>query len=151
MGLAEDLLSEGVILCRDAFGNFVMQHMLEYGSDEQRTELIQGMKKHVVALGSDVHAGAPLAKALLCASDTDRAALAQALLAEKRLVARLACMRHGHLAVQAILELCDAVERNEAISQLRENSDSLHQSRYGRAILHDLTALVSEAAVIGGA
>merc|ERR1719277_540556 len=72
-GLADDLLSEGLLLCRHTFGNYVMQHLLEYGSEEQRLELIRGMQKHALALGCDVRAAAPLAKALQCASDIDRA------------------------------------------------------------------------------
>merc|ERR1719188_873554 len=73
-GLADDLISEGLLLCRHTFGNYVMQHLLEYGSDQQRVELIQGMQKQALALGSDVRAAAPLSKAVLCASDTDRTA-----------------------------------------------------------------------------
>jgi len=161
MGIAEDLLSEGLLLCRHTYGNFVMQQLLEHGCEEQRSRLVRSMAEHALALGPDPRAGASLAKAVEHASDEDRAALARALLGEKRVLMGLACSRHGHIAVEDILELCEESECEEAIRQLTADLDTLRECRYGRSVANvlcqltkvgdELSSPIAAQAVRGGA
>lgn len=140
------LLSEGTLLCRHVYGNFVMQHVLEYGSDFHRGELVLEMEKHAMALGFDFRASAPLAKALAHSEEEQRASLARALLKESRLISTMARTRHGHLVVLAMLEMCSEDDRRTAEKQIKEERHQLRSSRYGRLVL-SFVACVQETRV----
>jgi len=149
--LVDGLMAEGALLCRHEFGNYVMQHVLEYGSAEHRQALIAGMVRQAHELGPDAVAGGPLAKAIAHGACEDREALARALLAERRVLAGMACARHGHAAVQKIFELCEEPVRLEAMKQLRGQQKRLQACRYGRAVLHHVPDGCSLPAARGGA
>lgn len=154
--LVEDVVSEGVLLCRHSYGNYVVGHILEYSSEAHRHRLIKGMAHQALALASDARAGGPLAQALAHGSGGeggDRTTLARALLSEKGVLVSLACARHGHMAVVNMLQFCEESERQEAVRQLHVDAKRLQSCRYGRAVLRCLEAAemdVVPSQVVGG-
>lgn len=62
--ISEDLVKDALPLCRHIFAKYVMQHLIEHGSDEHVAALTQMLALHAPALGADGSACAVIGKAL---------------------------------------------------------------------------------------
>jgi len=51
--ISEDLVKDALPLCRHIFAKYVMQHLIEHGSDEHVAALTQMLALHAPALGAD--------------------------------------------------------------------------------------------------
>lgn len=133
--LVEAFLSSAMALSRHEFGNFVMQQVVEHGSPGHKHRLAVVLAQHARAAGSDMIACAVLTKALQHCSEKDAIALAQELVREKRLIARMARSRNGHGAARAMLHWLQGEDKVEAKEQLLAEAASLRTSRYGKSVL----------------
>jgi pumilio RNA-binding family len=140
--LTDEIMAEALPLSKHPYGNYVVQHLLEHGKDDQRHFLTNQLAANARSVGSDFHASAVLTKALICAAPDDSRVLARALLSEDGLIPAMARTRHGHTAVQAILQHFGSAERNEAVCQLIPFYEDLQGSRYGRNVASCLTQLL---------
>lgn len=131
--IVEELLKdeEVVKLCRHKYANFVMQHLLGHGTDEQKERLRNILMDEVGEVAVDSFGCAVLQKAL--DGTTDQPAFARLILQRVGL-ADSACSRHGHVLVEKALEVADEPSRREALASLLQQTDKLKQSRYGRAV-----------------
>lgn len=132
--LIEDILSNSHDLCMNQFGNYVMQHLLEHGQKEHRHH-IAGMlvEQKENTLFTDYHAGNVVAHALTHCSQPDRCLVAHRLLRDKGLIVSMARQRHGHLAVENLLQIPGDVGQ-KAWELLSQKISELRSSRYGRAV-----------------
>lgn len=150
--LVEAFLSSAMALSRHEFGNFVMQQVVEHGTPSQRHRLACVLAQHARAAGSDMTACAVVTKALRHCSEKDARTLAQELVRENRLIARMARSRHGHGAARAMLHWLQGEERVEAERQLLAEAASLRTSRYGKSVLSCVSGATSHnPACLGGA
>mmetsp|Transcript_87015 Transcript_87015/g.224031 ORF Transcript_87015/g.224031 Transcript_87015/m.224031 type:complete len:332 (+) Transcript_87015:102-1097(+) len=133
--LIEVLLMDCTVLSRHIYGNFTMQHVLEYGSESQRHRLAVQLERHASILGWDHRGRKVLTKALSASCPADRMAIARALLMEPDLLVCMAHARHGHMAAQLMIGILDGEFHEEAKRQLGEELPSLFGSRYGRKIV----------------
>eukprot|EP00929_Paragymnodinium_shiwhaense_P103900 TRINITY_DN67757_c0_g1_i5.p3 TRINITY_DN67757_c0_g1~~TRINITY_DN67757_c0_g1_i5.p3 ORF type:complete len:103 (-),score=19.70 TRINITY_DN67757_c0_g1_i5:19-327(-) len=58
------------------YGNYVMQHLIEYGSVEQQAALTKALVERIEEVGRDEYACAVLSKAMLHGEEEDRQTLA---------------------------------------------------------------------------
>merc|ERR1740121_167253 len=96
--LADSLLSDIPAMSRHPYGNFVIQNIVQNGTDEHRQSILKSVGKDIRFLGSASYGCAVVSAALSSGPDADRAALAQVLLKEPGLFALMAGTRHGHVA-----------------------------------------------------
>lgn len=151
--IMETLLTVGETLSRHLYGNFVMQHILEHGTESHKHTLIVKLVEQVRVYGLDPRTSRVLRKALFCASGDDQVQCARALLYAKG-IAAMARDRHAHTSAQLILTVVDGVDLAEAQSQLRGELPSLAASRYGRKVVACLDKVQKDnanAPVLGGA
>jgi len=132
--LAEALLQNAGVISRNAYGNYVMQHLLQHSTPAQCRHLERVFEAEVRTLGEDTHGSAVLAGALLHGEETFCKRLAQQILREPGLVMSMACARHGHVAVLRMLGHLTGAELEEARALLLESRVSLEESRFGRVV-----------------
>lgn len=133
-GLVEDLLSFGPQLCTDQYGNFVVQHMLEFGSDEHKHRMSRIVAGQIASIPGDYHGCAVVSAALTHSLADDKIVVARSVLGRRGLLVCMARQRHGHDAVMCLLNLVNIKERAEAERQLRASIGQLQRSRYGRVM-----------------
>lgn len=132
--LVEDLLDFGPQLCTDQYGNFVVQHVLEFGSDEHKHRMSLIVAEQIASIPGDYHGCAVVSAALTNSLPDDRIVVARSVLGRRGLLVCMARQRHGHDAVMCLLNLVNAKERAEAEIQLRASIGQLQRSRYGRVM-----------------
>jgi len=129
------LLDEALVLVKNAYGVYVIQHLLVYACTEQRRRIVDLLVNHASDLCSSSSACSAIEEVLGNGSDEDRAALADAILKRDGL-ATMACTRHGHQAAKTMLEfLEDSPRYEDALVQLSAAKGCLSKTRYGRVIL----------------
>jgi len=133
--LVESALTDIASLSRHPYGTYVVQNILQHGSDEHRGQIVKVVVKDIRVLGSEAHGCAVVSAALSHGPDADRAALAQVLLREPGLLVFLASSRHGHVAALRALELLVGGDLKDARSRLHAEAESLSHSRYGRIVV----------------
>lgn len=135
VGLVAALMPEAAPLAKHIYGKFVIQHMLECGTNLQQRQLMSELEMHIHELGHDIHSGAVLSKALSVGDPQDQDALARALVRQPGTLAALAATRYGSAAARLVLEMAQGPEREEAQRQVSEKAAALSTRRYGRAVV----------------
>lgn len=115
--IVEVLLEHAQELCRDAFANYVMQHLFEFGVPSCHKVSVEILALNLRTFGTNPYAAAVIAAALVHSSEENRVFLARALIAEEGLVARLALTRKGSLAVKAMQSVLDVNDQTVACKQ----------------------------------
>uniref|UniRef100_A0A7S1F1W1 PUM-HD domain-containing protein n=1 Tax=Noctiluca scintillans TaxID=2966 RepID=A0A7S1F1W1_NOCSC len=142
--LSEALLESLEALCAHAYGNFVVQHLIDFGSREQTRRCFSLLAKRALDLGLNGHSCAVLNKAFSCGTSDDATILSRAILSHEDLVVRMSCCRHGSAAVIHMLETLPAPERGHVCRQLSGKDKKLIASRYGRMVLPVLQAALQK-------
>jgi hypothetical protein len=136
-GMVSELLADVRNLCLHQMANYMMQHIFEYGTLDQRhalaSSLLGCLDKKMCSNECGV---AVIGKALEHAAADDRQAIAEALLQDKDRFVRVATQRHGKVAIAALLS---GPERRRARELLVEQAEHL-TSRHSKQVLK----LVSE-------
>jgi len=129
-----EVLDDARNLCVHQYGNYIMQHILEHGSMDQRrtlaTLLLKCLDKRMC---SNEYGVAVIGKALQHAPMEERQAIAEALLKDKDRFVRIAMQRHGKVA---IMELLKGPGEGKARELLVKNADQL-TSRHSKRVLKD--------------
>ena len=124
-------------------GNFVMQHLMEHGSPEQKALVLSALHADLKKAALHTHAVAVLDASLRFAALPDACELARQLLRVEQLLPRLATaqrgQRRGQDAVQRLLYVVDDQLLVSAALQLHDLRDSLRSSSGGRSILKVLS------------
>jgi len=128
-------------LCCHPYGNYVVQHVLEYGSKQKRLQIVAVLvQDDIVSLAQHRIAGNVVEKALNHCGLEGQQILAQAILAVHGGLLALGCSRYGSQVAKKLLAALSGSLREEAVRQLQVGIGSLRSSKYGRGIaqrLHD--------------
>ena len=100
--LVEALLTDAISTARHPYGNYVMQHLLEHGSNDQRSTLIRMLEQHAPVVAADEYACAVIGKAMARGQRQDQMALARALAKVPETLSFMARTRHGHVAARLV-------------------------------------------------
>lgn len=136
-----ELLAEAASLSSHIYGNYVMQHIVEFCGPEDVSHLTSLLEQRVPDMVRNDYAAAVIGKALSQANNERRHALAQALLRQPEQLAAMSCSRKGHVAVKEALQLAEDVARSKVCDELASRFGRLRACRYGRAIVSFVTEL----------
>jgi len=133
-GMISEVLADARNLCVHQFGNYMMQHILEYGSQDQRRALATSILGFLDRrMCSNEYGVAVIGKALQHAPVEERQAIAEALLKDQDRFIRIAMQRHGKVA---IMELLKGPGEEKARELLVKNAGQL-TSRHSKKVLKD--------------
>jgi len=132
-GFIDDVLGAATALCAHPFANYVMQHILEHGTCDNRRRLVAVLIDEMPRVAGARHAPAVLSKAVALSCGDVRGAIARALLLDPSSLLRLASDRFGHVAVEDLLRDAGGKESALRLMLLGRVAD-LKVSRYGQAI-----------------
>lgn len=104
-GIVELLLDDVMAFSCHAFGNFVMQHVLEQGADEQKHRLTRILECNVPELCKSTAGCNVISSALLHGAREDRMRLACAISQEPGLLEALHHVRSGDAVVTLVMEV----------------------------------------------
>jgi len=134
--LVEDVIRNVYVLCRHPFGNYVVQHILEYGTQTQRSVVIDALLQGgVMQLAMHRFASNVIERALGQCNAEDRRLLVHHLVSDPSTTLAMASSRYGSFIAQRLLELPPSPLLNELRQQLFEGLDCLKASKYGKQLV----------------
>merc|ERR1711907_504264 len=134
-GLAQEIALATVELSRHAHGNFVVQHLLEYGTEACRCEILRRLMPEMSLLAIDRTASHVVEKAIEFSEIQEQCLIAMALLQAPKPISivDVACSRCGSSI------LAELAENDACATQLRLQLGMalprLVQSKFGRRVL----------------
>merc|ERR1712061_395816 len=135
--MGEALLEHVDELARHPFGNYVVQHMLQYGEPEQQKCIMSAIQHSSAALSCDPFGSAVVRAALASDLNAERAALAKRIAKDRNLLLSMACARPSHVTACRVIEALEIPERR-ALAQELATSQALAKSQYARAVFQSL-------------
>lgn len=126
-------------LCCHPFGNYVVQHVLEYGSKEKRGQIVAVLtQEDIVSLAQHKIASNVVAKVVELCGPEEQQALARAILAVRGGWLAMGCSRYGSSTARRLFEVLPGALRGEAMRQLSDSIGRLRSSKYGRGLAQRL-------------
>lgn len=167
------------VLTRDQFGNYVIQHVVQHGTRQQRSHIISKLAPNVVQLAQHKFASNVIEKCLMFGSAADRELLVSYVLArpssaggerrthqpgeasdgaaagdappagEDNLVAM---MKHqfGNYVVQKLLEMCSPQQQEMLLARIRSQAPALRKYPYCKHILARVDKMIAALAAAPG-
>lgn len=131
--IAEVALQNIVELAKNPYGNYVVQHVLEYGAIEDRSNVIASLIPHIDELSRHKFASNVVEKCLLLGGPAERRALMGIILgtceqdqkennrnsSERQLWQDLIIDQFGNYVIQRVLEVCETPVVNGSSSAFR--------------------------------
>jgi len=132
--LFDKVMDEAEQLSSHKFGNYVIQHLVEFGSPAQSHRVANAIRKDLIVLSKDQFGSKVVERAVeMCCAD-DRDAIASELLSTPNELVSMAENRFGRFVVKSLLRTPgDHAEKVRA--HLLSASTRLQSSRYGKSAL----------------
>jgi len=130
------VIENAYVLCRHPFGNYVVQHVLEYGTPTQRNAVVEALLQGgVMQLAMHRVASNVIERALVECTAEGRHALVGQLVAEPSAALAMASSRYGSFIAQRLLELPASPQRDEIKKQFSEGLEILKASKHGKQLV----------------
>lgn len=136
--LVNEILSEAGPLSRHPYGNYVMQHILEFGLASQRSQVVLALCASMQANARNRNSSHTLEKALEFGSTDDRLAIFGALLQDRSHLSTLAMHPFGCYVVRALFCKKGDDVSQRALTILSPCVEQLKSCKYGRRIVEEL-------------
>lgn len=128
------------------FGNYVVQHIFEYGSTEQCMQIVSAMVRtdDILSLAQHKVACHVLERAFEKCGSQVHQTLVDAILSRPSGLLTLGCNRYGSFVARRILAVCTPAQSQEALRQLRAGTAQLRASRFGKHLAQYVDAHSNE-------
>merc|ERR1712151_1308999 len=135
--IGHTLLSEAIPLSRHCYGNYVMQHLASFGSDEHRSRMVDMFARHISSVTSDMTSLGVISSVFEACESELSFRLARTICNSRGLLVKVSQKRRGHLVARCTLEALppNSVEFKNATAELLSAKESLLRTRYGRYVL----------------
>lgn len=132
--LFDEVLADAGNLLRHEFGGYVVQHFLEYGSEENRQRVGEALRRNLLSNAAHQRGSRIVEAALQQCAEGDRRAIAEGLLASREEVLYLAENQFGCHVVKALLRTSEG-NRRQIAEMLRPVKEHMRSSKYGKYVL----------------
>jgi len=134
----DEILSDAGLLCRHHYGNYVMQHILEFGVEEQKSKVVLALCASMQGSARNRNSSHTLEKALEFCSVDDRFTILQELLQDGNNLHSLAQHPFGCYVVRALFSKKPDELSKRAALLLHPYVEQLTSSKYGRRVVEEL-------------
>lgn len=126
--MVEHLLPDVADLSVRMYGNFVVQRILEHGTDSQRNYINPVLARNVAAIASNFYGSAVVGAALKHCAEEDCVSLARAIIEVSGLFCAIIRFRHGNTIKDQVLEVLGASDQ-ELAELAQKERPNLHRTK----------------------
>ncbi|XP_047329900.1 pumilio homolog 1-like [Impatiens glandulifera] len=141
-----EILASVSMLAQDQYGNYVVQHVLEQGNDNERSTIIRELAVNIVQMSQQKFASNVVEKCLCFGDPSQRQLLVNEMLGTTDENEPLQAMMKDQFAnyvVQKVLETCDDQQRELILSRIKVHLNALKKYTYGKHIVARVEKLVA--------
>ncbi|KAF8077239.1 hypothetical protein N665_1054s0016 [Sinapis alba] len=136
--ITEEILESARVLSKDQYGNYVIQHVLEKGTSEQRERIVRKLSGYIVQLSLHKFASNVIEKCLEYGGRIERDLIIKEIAGPDESYDSLLMMmkdQYGNYVVQKIFETCSVDQRVVLVSRVRMHASALKKYTYGKHIV----------------
>ncbi|XP_042391229.1 pumilio homolog 2-like isoform X1 [Zingiber officinale] len=144
--MMEEIMESVCNLAQDQYGNYVIQHVLQYGKPEERTDIISKLAGQIVKMSQQKYASNVVEKCLTFGTPKERQILINEILGSTDENEPLQAMmkdQFGNYVVQKVLETCDDKNRELILQRIKVHQNGLKRYTYGKHIVARVEKLVA--------
>ena len=135
-------------LVQDQYGNYVVQHVLKYGSPRARKAMIDKLRPQMVKFSQHKFASNVVEKCLTFATEEQRHEIIEEILSDDNLpMSKLQTMMkdpYANYVVQKLIDCADDHERDAMVQRIKAHASHLKRFTYGKHILARLEKLTGQ-------
>jgi len=142
--LIEAIVRDASELARHPYGNYVVQHVLEYGTPVHWSLLVVAfVESGIASLAQHRIASNVIERLLGHISSADQHNIALALLTPSQKLVEMSCHRYGTFVVHRFLEaLSPGPLRSEVVKQLHANLPQIAASKHSKQLVEKLSSVL---------
>ncbi|RZR72757.1 hypothetical protein BHM03_00016582 [Ensete ventricosum] len=144
--MMDEIRQSVCILAQDQYGNYVIQHVLQHGRQEERSDIISQLTGQIVKMSQQKYASNVVEKCLTYGTPEERQLLINEILGSTDENEPLQVMMKDQFAnyvVQKVLETCDDQNRELILSRIKVHLNALKRYTYGKHIVTRVEKLVA--------
>ncbi|XP_074563125.1 pumilio homolog 1-like [Curcuma longa] len=144
--MMEEIMESVCNLAQDQYGNYVIQHVLQYGKPEERSDIISKLAGQIVKMSQQKYASNVVEKCLTFGTPEERQILINEILGSTEENEPLQAMmkdQFGNYVVQKVLETCDDKNRELILQRIKVHQNGLKRYTYGKHIVARVEKLVA--------
>ncbi|XP_047330996.1 pumilio homolog 3-like [Impatiens glandulifera] len=146
--LMDEIIHSVQTLAQDQYGNYVIQHVLMNGNQQDRSKIIHELAEIIVDMSQQKFASNVVEKCLKHASPSEHRLLVNQILGSTDENEPLQAMikdQFGNYVVQRVLETSDRQVRDLILSRIKVHMNSIRKFTYGKHICAQLENLLKVA------
>uniref|UniRef100_A0A1D1Y7A1 Pumilio 4 n=1 Tax=Anthurium amnicola TaxID=1678845 RepID=A0A1D1Y7A1_9ARAE len=135
--MMDEILQAVCTLAQDQYGNYVVQHVLQHGKEEERSAIISKLAGQIVKMSQQKFASNVIEKCLTYGKPEEHQLLINEILGSTDENEPLQAMmkdQFGNYVVQKVLETCDDQNRELILSRIKAHVNALKRYTYGKHI-----------------
>jgi len=136
--IAESVLEEASALACHNYGNYAVQYLMKFGSEEHKYRLARRIEQNVAGICQSVVGGTVIETAITHAAPEDKVWIARSVAQDPELLLTLAKARLGHSCALLVLETLPVREERRASAALTQHLEELKASRFGLHVAQKL-------------
>ncbi|XP_038891883.1 pumilio homolog 4 isoform X2 [Benincasa hispida] len=144
--IMDEIMQSVCLLSQDQYGNYVIQHVLEFGKPHERSAIISKLAGQIIKMSQQKFASNVVEKCLTFGSPEERQLLINEILGSTDENEPLQAMMKdpfGNYVVQKVLESCDDHSLELILSRIRVHLNSLKRYTYGKHIVSRVEKLIT--------
>ena len=155
LGILNEIMRAVDELCKNSYGNYVVQHVLIHGQAEHRAAIVRSVKGRLLQLSKHKFASNVVEKCFGHASKHDRDALIDEVLGKPDASAAVVVESNsvligmvkdqfGNYVIQRLIDVLDDEQMANMLQRIRRYVPSLRKIPYGRHILAKIEKLTGQ-------
>ena len=144
----DEILREATSLAQDQYGNYVVQHVLQHGGEDERKTILQTLAGQIVLLAQHKFASNVIKKCLTYCGASERQIMIDEMLGktdENEPLQAIMKDQFANYVVQKLLEVCDDGQRDQLLTRMRVHLGNLKKFTYGKHIVARVEKFVASA------
>ncbi|KAI5181748.1 pumilio RNA-binding family [Nematocida sp. AWRm80] len=141
------IIKNAKVLVEDQYGNYVIQHILEKGTEEHRRQIISALSDKIVRHSTHKFASNVMEKCVMCGTPDDRRYMLSQLIPSKDtssdVLIQITCDKFGNYVIQRMLDVLTGKDKELLSSHLKAHFAEIKKSSYAKCIVSKLVQLDS--------
>lgn len=137
----EKIIASARFLVEDQYGNYVIQHILEQGTEAHKRRIITDLLDRIEHYSTHKFASNVMEKCVVCGTPENRRQMLQHLIRSKPetgSLSAIACDKFGNYVVQRMIEVLSGKDKEVLMHYLKAHIQDLKKSTYAKCILSKL-------------
>jgi len=136
--IVKELLYCSNSLVQDQYGNYVIQHVLKHGRNEDKNEVVRQLQGKIVKFSQHKFASNVVEQCVEFGTQESRQWIIDEILAEEGALEIMMKHQYANYVIQKIIDVCTPSQRDLLVKHINPHVNSLKKITYGKHIINKL-------------